>query len=275
MYLIYRRETINLGFNDGDEITDEATLLLDYASTSDKAIQLKEKWQYEFYKYLWQYKMLTSEEKQIVFTILGKEANEFNWEELVKNISFEDFKSLQAQLKIDFLKIVESSPRTDKYYPLIKHSKFNEFEMDTKYYHDMDDLTHLLYSKDKREAFEKGVFYLLLTNDISMFIGDPETTEQEGDFRDMYYDSRKKMLDYFAKPKYLFINQEVPKDLISKHNVLKFWILENPYRIDKKKFQDFLEYKKDLLKDKVEHFDGIVDLFLRKGSELIEVVDIS
>lgn len=274
MYFIYRLDITNFGFNDGDEITNEVTLLLDYASTYKKAMIIEEKWQYEFYKDLGYYKTVNEKEKSIILKTLGKGANEYNWEGLLKNISFEDFKSLQSQLKFNFLKIIDSNPRNNKYYPLIKHSKFKEFEIDTKYYHDLEDLALLLYSKNKREAFEKGILFLLLTKDISQFIGDPETTEEEADFIDIYYSSRKKMLDYFTKPKFSFIKQKIDSDLISKHNILKFWILENPYRIDRNKFENFLEYKNDLLKDKIEHFDKIVELFSRKGSELIEVIKI-
>jgi len=187
MYYIYRRNVFNFGHNDGDQLTDELTLILDYASTNERAIHLKENWQYEFYKLLWKYKVLNNEEKQIIFKILGKETNEYNWENNLATISFDIYKKLESELKFDFLKIIKCETKKNRFYPLIKHLKFKEFDLDTKYYHDLEHLTYRLSSHDKREAFEKGVLFLLLTNDISSFIGDPEITEYEADFLDCYY----------------------------------------------------------------------------------------
>lgn len=274
MYYIYRRNVFNFGHNDGDEITDELALILDYTSKSDTAINLKENWQFEFYKQVWKYKVVTNQEKQKILIILGKEANEYNWEKLLADISFDTYKKLEAELKFDFLKIIECEAKKNKFYPLIKHSKFKEFDLDTKYYHDLEHLTYRLSSDSKREAFEKGVLFLLLTNDISLFIGDPETTEYEADFLDCYYNSRKKMLDYFTQRNVFFVKRSVSKSLISKHNILKFWILENPYRIDKDKFDNFLQFKNEILKDKIEHFDKIVDLFMQRQEELIEIINV-
>ncbi len=274
MYYIYRRNVFNYGHNDFDEINDELTLILDYASTNDRAVYLKDNWQYEFYKMLWQYKVVTNEEKQKIFAILGKEANDNNWENVLADISFETYKKLEAELKLDFLKIVKCDAKKNKFYPLIKHSKFKDFDLDTKYYHDLEHLTKLLSSYDKREAFEKGVFFLLLTNDISSFIGDPETTEFEGDFLDVYYSSRKKMLDYFTKGNFFLNKINLPNELVSKHNILKFWILENPYKIDKNKFDNFLENKNEILNDKLDHFNLIVELFYKKKNELIEIINV-
>jgi hypothetical protein len=274
MYYIYRRNVFNFGHNDGDEITDELTLILDYTSKSDTAINLKENWQFEFYKQVWKYKVVTNQEKQKILIILGKEANEYNWEKLLADISFDTYKKLEAELKFDFLKIIECEAKKNKFYPLIKHSKFKEFDLDTKDYHDLEHLTYRLSSDSKREAFEKGVLFLLLTNDISLFIGDPETTEYEADFLDCYYNSRKKMLDYFTQRNVFFVKRSVSKSLISKHNILKFWILENPYRIDKDKFDNFLQFKNEILKDKIEHFDKIVDLFMQRQEDLIEIINV-
>jgi len=82
------------------------------------------------------------------------------------------------------------------------------------------------------------------------------------------------MLEYFTQRKMFFIKSKVSKDLISKHNILKFWILENPYRIDKYKFENFLHFKNVLLRDKMEHFDRIVELFMQRGKELIEIINV-
>lgn len=274
MYYIYRRNIVNYGYNDDDEIKDELTLIIDYTSKKDIANSLKERWEYEFYKKIVEYKFLTNDERQKIISILGQDANEFNFEKKLDNISFNTFKKIKQELKFEFLKIVECKAKPNKFYPLIKHSKFKEFDLDTKYYHDLEHLTFLLSSTNKSEAFEKGVLFLLLTNDVAEFIGNPETTEFEGDFLDIYYSSRKKMLKYFSKQKFFFFKTNISKDLISKHNILKFWILENPYHLDKNKFDNFFKYKNEILKDKLEYFDQIVNLLKQRNNELIEIINV-
>lgn len=274
MFYLYRRNIISFGHNDGDEITDNHSILLDQASSASMIQSLRDKYQHGFYKKLWAYKVLSDEEKQLVLEVLGSMVSENDWESELERISFSQYKKLEATLHFDFTIINEGSPRKDRFYPLIKHHKFSEFGLDSKYYYDMDHLPPLLYSNDKREAFEKGVLYLLLTNDVSHNIGDPETTAYEADFRERYAAPRKKMLDYFSKSVFPFIKKTVPAELISRHQVLKFWILENPYFINTTQFEHLLQYKQEILKDKLDHFNRIVELFMEKKNELIEVINI-
>lgn len=274
MFYLYRRNIISFGHNDGDEITDKHTILLDHASSASMIQSLRDKYQHAFYKQLWCYKDLTAEERQVVLEVLGSKVTEDNWESELERISVAEYKKLEAALQFNFTKIIEGNPQQDRFYPLIKHQQFSEFGLDSKYYHDMDHLPPLLISNNKQEAFEKGVLYLLLTNDVSHYIGDPETTPYEADFRERYAAPRKKMLDYFSKSAFPFLKKSVSAELISRHQVLKFWILENPYFINTAQFEQFLKYKEEILKDKLDHFNRIVELFMEKKNELIEVINI-
>lgn len=273
MFYLFRRKVVSYGHNDIDEIPDASDLLLDYSRSAERIQDLRDKYQHTFYQRLWEYIVLTDEEQGILLNILGCSSDNYEWEEKLKKVSFGTFKKLESALKFDFLAIAEAIPQPDKFYPLIRHRTFAGFGLDTLNYSDLNHLVNCLPSGSNEEAFEKGVLFLILTNDISLNIGDPETTPYVADFKERYAGPRKKMLDYFSKSGFPFLKKTVPPELISKHQVLKFWILENPYYIDLEKFNKLLQFKQELLKDKLDHFEKIVALFREKKNELIEIIN--
>lgn len=271
MNYIFRRIIFSYGWNDGDIIEENGGMLLDYTSDPNKALSIKDKYQYKFYQNLEINKQLTEKNYEDIIDYFKADTNRYNFHRKLEEMSFSDFKNLENILGFDFITIRTISPNENSYYPLINHSQFSEFGIDTTYNYMYDDWPPLLKSKSKDEAIEKAVFYLLMTNWLSDYMGDLNKIDDKYEFLDSYYESRHKMLNYFSKSK--FFRKKVPKSLITKYDTIKFYFPQLGIRCSKEQFQNFPENKKKILGEYLEFFNSWVDLFKSKKYDLIKIIN--
>ncbi len=264
-YYLFIKKYAFLGQNDRGNSSSENSFLL-ATSDSKKEIELtRSQYQYDWYKNLESHYVLNEEEIDSIIDFFGDGTTQYNWSDKMLNISMEDYKQLYEILKVDFFNIESYSTKQEKYYPLFNHSKLSEIGLNSFSLDDLDFFTEYLFSTTKEEAFEKGVLALISLNEIPPFMGDPETNSDVGEFLEMYEESHKNLLEYF--------DNEVEQSLISKHGILKFWLLLNPYlSYSEEYWKEFFNYKSKMLGDKELHFDKLVKLF--KTKDLIQLIEI-
>ncbi len=264
-HYLYKKRIVNHGWNDGYEETDQTDLLLHISDNPESILNDKNWFEFRYYKSLEENIILSEEQIDQVKSFFGPSAD-LNWSKALETISFADFKRLYATLQLEFTTIKKCETNPNSFYPLINHVLLSSLGLKTMRHHELEELVDQLTSDNADEAFEKGLFFLLLNNAVPSFIGDPETTGEEAEFIDQHHSNRKKMLEFFGAP--------VNHSLISKHNCLKFWLNTEPYKRYDETFNHFFSNKAEILENNLDHFNDLVSYFRNHKEKIIYVVNV-
>lgn len=263
LFYIYRKRIQQHGYNDGYDETNELDHLLTITNDAGKATAYQPRFEYEFYKRLEQSLILSSQQVQDIGRLFNQPAD-YLPEDLLKNLSFTDYQKLAAHIRVQFTHIKTCEPDPQKFYPLLNHHLLMKAGLETLNPMELEDLIDNLSSTNPEEAFEKGLFFLLAMNFIPGFIGDPETTLHDAEFRE-------RQLDRLLKLQQIF---QPPADLISRHGGMKFWLIENGYPRYAETFPDFLKNKECILGDNLALFNKLAAFFKAQNEKIIYVVNV-
>lgn len=262
-YLYKHRIPLHYGQDPG--MTGKADILLTISNDWDKLLQYKERFEYQYYKFPEFHVVLQNKDEEQLSNFLGT-SDTHEQQDLLERISFSEFKNLYEILLVDFTLVKRCSPIPQAYYPMFNHALLNSLGFRSLFHLDLDILADNLCSTDPDECFEKGLFFLLQNNSIAFFIGDPEITAQTEEFFERYLQSRKKMLRHFGRP--------ANPSLISKHDCLKFWLIETSFRHYEDTFNHFFENKSEILGENLDHFNALVTFFKNHKEKLIYTLNV-
>jgi hypothetical protein len=263
LYYIYKKRITQHGHNDGYEETNEPDILLTVTNNAEKAKEFRERFEFEYYKQLEQSVILSKQQMEDIGKLFGQ-PEDYTLSNVLDRLSYADFKKLADLIKIEFTLLRVCEPDPQKYYPLFNHHLLMKLDLESLNHMELDDLIDNLSGNDPDEAFEKGLFLLLLMNFLPLFIGDPETTKHDAEFREGHEESLVKMREFF-KP---------PADLVSRHQCMKFWLVEKGYPRYGETFPGFMKNKEEILGDNLLHFNKLVAFFKSHNKKLIYIVNV-
>jgi hypothetical protein len=262
LYYIWKKRIQHHGFNDGNEVFNQPDLLLTITNDPQKAKEFQQRFEFEFYKKLEQSLLLSGEQIKNIGSLFDQPVY-FSLSAILQKLSITDFKKLQELIGIDFTMIRSCEPEPKKFYPLLNHHLLMKAGLETMNHMELEDIVDNLSGPDPDEAFEKGLFLLLLMNFLPQFVGDPETTAHEAEL--------ERHQDHLVKMREIF---QPPADLISKHGCMKFWLVEKGYPRYGETFPDFFTNKEMILGDNLWLFNKLAAFFKAHKEKVIYVVNV-